>query len=95
MGGRLDSDRRWDGHCLRNARGTIFLWPRPDTVSDTLKISCVLPLQDFDASGNNADLPTEWLDTIVWNLAKRLIPSYGASGRASAQEIKQGVCLFQ
>ncbi len=55
-----------------------------------MRMSCLLPLQDFDASGNNADLPTEWLDTIVWNLAKRLLPSYGAAGQASAQMITQG-----
>ena len=74
----------------RNARGTIYLWPRPDSVARTLRLSCNLPLQDFDASGNNADLPTEWLDTIVWNLAKRLLPKYGASGHMSAQDIKVG-----
>ncbi len=74
----------------RNARGTIHLWPRPDSVARTMRLSCVLPLQDFDASGNNADLPTEWLDCIVWNLAKRLLPSYGASGQASAAMIMQG-----
>ncbi len=74
----------------RNARGTVYLWPRPDSVANTMRLTCVLPLQDFDASGNNADLPTEWLDTIVWNLAKRLLPKYGASGHASAQEIKSG-----
>ncbi|KKL47000.1 hypothetical protein LCGC14_2339950, partial [marine sediment metagenome] len=59
----------------RNARGTVHLWPRPSTVARTMRMSCMLPLQDFDASGNNADLPTEWLDTIVWNLAKRLLPN--------------------
>ncbi len=74
----------------RNGRGTIYLWPRPETVSRTLKMTCLLPLQDFDAAGNNADLPTEWLDCIVWNLAKRLLPSYGASGKASAQALLQG-----
>lgn len=74
----------------RNGRGTVYLWPVPETVDRTIRMSCVLPLQDFDASGNNADLPTEWLDTIVWNLAKRLLPSYGAAGQASAQMIVQG-----
>jgi hypothetical protein len=74
----------------RNARGTIYLWPVPNTVDRTIRLSCLLPLQDFDASGNNADLPTEWLDTIVWNLAKRLLPSYGAAGQVSAQMIMQG-----
>ena len=74
----------------RSGRGTIFLWPRPGSVARTMRLSCLLPLQDFDASGNNADLPTEWLDCIVWNLAKRLLPSYGASGQMSAQAIIQG-----
>jgi hypothetical protein len=74
----------------RNGRGTVYLWPVPETVDRTIRLSCVLPLQDFDDAGNNADLPTEWLDTIVWNLAKRLLPSYGAAGQASAQMIVQG-----
>ena len=74
----------------RSARGTVYLWPRPDSVARTIRLSCILPLQDFDASGNNADLPTEWLDAIIWNLAKRLLPKYGASGHASAAAIVQG-----
>ncbi len=74
----------------RNARGTIYLWPRPDSVARTLRLTCMLPLQDFDAAGNNADLPTEWLDTIIWNLAKRLLPKYGASGAPTAQAITHG-----
>ncbi len=78
----------------RNGRGTIYLWPVPNTVDRTIRLSCMLPLQDFDASGNNADLPTEWLDTIVWNLAKRLLPSYGASGHLSAQDIKAGATIM-
>lgn len=74
----------------RNGRGTVHLWPRPNSVARTMRLSCMLPLQDFDAAGNNADLPTEWLDTIVWSLAKRLIPKYGASGKVSAADIKSG-----
>lgn len=74
----------------RNARGTVHLWPRPNSVARTMRLSCMLPLQDFDSSGNNADLPTEWLDTIVWNLSKRLLPKYGAAGQASGQMIVQG-----
>jgi len=70
--------------------GKIYLWPVPNTVNRTLRLTCLMPLQDFDSSGNNADFPTEWLDCLVWNLAKRLLPNYGASGRASAQEIIQG-----
>ncbi len=73
----------------RNARGTVYLWPRPNSVARTMRLSCLLPLQDFDVAGNNADLPTEWLDTIVWNLSKRLLPKYGAAGQASGQMIVQ------
>lgn len=74
----------------RNGRGTVHLWPRPSSVARTMRLSCMLPLQDFDAAGNNADLPTEWLDTIVWGLAKRLLPKYGAAGHTSGQMITQG-----
>lgn len=66
--------------------GYAYLWPAPDTSSDRIRITCELPIEDFDASSNTADLPQEWLDALVWNLARRLMPSYGTPA-ADRQQI--------
>jgi hypothetical protein len=56
--------------------GFVYLWPEPETSADALRITCLFPIEDFDASSNNPDLPQEWLDALTWNLAKQLMPSY-------------------
>lgn len=57
--------------------GELHLWPAPNTVKDRILLTVDMPIEDFDAAGNNPDLPQEWLDCLVWNLADRLVPSYG------------------
>lgn len=57
--------------------GTLYLWPRPDDVTLRAKITYVRTIEDFDSATDNPDLPVEWLDAIVYNLATRLGPMYG------------------
>lgn len=57
--------------------GYIHLWPEPETAADRIRMTCLLPLEDFDATSDNPDFPQEWLDCLTWNLAKKLCPSYG------------------
>lgn len=67
--------------------GFIYLWPEPETASDRIRMTCYFPIEDFDASSDNPDFPVEWLDALTWNLAARLIPSYGIPPQ-QAQEIR-------
>ena len=57
--------------------GFIHLWPEPETAADRIRMTCDMPIEDFDATSDTADLPQEWLDTLTWNLAKKLMPGYG------------------
>lgn len=59
--------------------GYIDLWPEPESADSRLRLSCLFPIEDYDASSNTSDLPQEWLDALTWNLAYRLTPSYGTS----------------
>lgn len=56
---------------------TIYVWPTPDSVADTLRFSYTKALEDFDSAGDNADFPTEWLYCITCNLAVAVAGTYG------------------
>lgn len=56
--------------------GFLSIWPEPET-SDSIRLTCLFPIEDFDATSNTPDLPQEWIDCLMWNLAARLCPSYG------------------
>lgn len=64
--------------------GSFDLWPEPETAADRIRMTCQLPIEDFDATSNNPDFPQEWLDALTWGLAKRLLPSYGTPARTAA-----------
>lgn len=68
--------------------GTMYLWPAPDSSDDRIFFTAHLPLQDFDSSADNPDIPQEWLDAMVWNLADRLAIDYPVAGQ-------EGVLLRQ
>jgi hypothetical protein len=71
--------------------GTLYLWPTPSasTATDmTVELSYLRRIDDFDATNNDPDLPQEWLETIVWNLANRLEPEYPVNDNRLAQKIE-------
>lgn len=57
--------------------GTLYVYPTPDSSSDSINISYTRGIQDFDASSDNADLPQEWLYALTMNLAVKVAPIYG------------------
>ena len=57
--------------------GTLKIWPTGSTAIDKVGLTLMMPIEDFDASDNNADFPQEWLKAIKWNLAADLGPEYG------------------
>jgi hypothetical protein len=63
----------------RLSNGLLYVWPRPNTVEDTLHITYIKTFEDFDAAGNDPDFPQEWLECITYNLATRVAPAYGIS----------------
>lgn len=59
-----------------NALGRLHVWPEPDSVEDAVKFTFARPIQDFNAAGDDADLPQEWIDCLIYNLALRMADDY-------------------
>lgn len=63
-----------------NLTGTFYLYPTPDTYSQTnmsIYVRYQRVFQDFDSSVDTADFPQEWYLALVYNLAVVLAPDYG------------------
>ena len=69
--------------------GTLYVWPAPDTTAGTLKFTYRRRIMDMDAGTDNFDIPQEWYLAVVYGLANQLLPVYGRSGTARANDIKQ------
>lgn len=69
--------------CLDNQRSpTLYVYPTPDsTVASTysLRILGIKKLADFDASTDNPDFPTQWLDALIYGLAESMSDHYALS----------------
>jgi hypothetical protein len=57
--------------------GIINLWPTPDESTTTIEIQYQRPFDDMDATDNNFDFPSYWIQALTYNLAWALSPEYG------------------
>lgn len=65
----------WYFNPQRSSR-TLYLWPPASAQTVTqysLKYTYYRVIEDVDALNNDVDLPQEWLECLVWNLADRLM----------------------
>lgn len=72
--------------------GTLKVWPTPDaTVAAefTLEITYQSPIEDFDNNIDDADFPVEWLEALVYGLARRLASKYGSLEPYELEDLKQ------
>lgn len=56
--------------------GYLYLWHVPEVFDGYVNFTWLRPIEDFDAAGDNPDLPQEWIQTIVFNLAVVLAPEF-------------------
>lgn len=71
--------------------GTLSLFPVPSSadVSDVVRIYYQRPIEDFDASTDNADIPQELLRALKYDLANEMAFEYGISaGDRQALEMR-------
>lgn len=78
-----------------NSTGLVFVWPAPPDATNALKFTWMRPIQDFLTSANNPDLPQEWLDPLVWNLAYRMAPEYPVPSKLYEMVKEQAVLTLQ
>jgi hypothetical protein len=57
--------------------GIAYFWPRMSDGKSIIKIVFQRPFEDFDASADTPDFPSEWWDALCLLLAVRLAPVYG------------------
>jgi hypothetical protein len=57
-------------------KGYFHLWQVPARASEILTFTWHRPIEDFDAGGDNPDLPQEWILCLIYNLAKMMLPRY-------------------
>lgn len=64
-----------------NQTGQINIWPAPDAYSAANRQIWFVyqrPFDQFDASTDTPDFPQVWLEPLIYSLAHRLAPEYGA-----------------
>lgn len=61
----------------------LWVWPTCDNVDDHIRLRVQSLIQDLDDLDDNLQLPPEWLDAIVLNLAVRLAKINGHIPRAA------------
>jgi hypothetical protein len=71
--------------------GTLKLWPVPSTSvasNYTLDINYHSPIEDFDNSTDEPDFPQEWIEALVYGLARRLARKYGSLSQYEMEDLK-------
>lgn len=56
--------------------GQFYVWPVPTDTTSAIKFTWYRPIQDFNTAGNTPDLPQEWIDALIFNLAVMMAPEY-------------------
>jgi len=57
---------------------TLYVWPVPSVVAgDTLVYTYQRRFQVIQNLNNSIDIPEEWLSTVAYNLASRMVMTYG------------------
>ena len=66
----------------------LFLYPCPDDVTDRLTFSYKKIIDDFDATTDTPDIPTDFCEALVTGLAYRIAPKYRLS-QVERQDLKE------
>lgn len=76
----------------QQATGTLYLWPAPnaDFVTDqTLSATVLRRMGDVVSTNDEIDVPQEWLQAIIWNLANDLETQYPVNDSRLAMKIER------
>lgn len=62
-----------------NNTGLLYVWPQPSDVTDALKMTVARPIQDFASAASDQDLPGEWTQALIFNLALTMAPEFSVT----------------
>jgi len=72
--------------------GNLYLYPVFQNVEQLLFIQFEKPIDDFGSASEDFDMPQEWAEALMWNMAWRMCPAYQVPA-AQVKEIKE-LALF-
>jgi len=73
--------------------GRMYVWQTASSVNDLLRFTFERPMQDLLIGDDNLDIPTEWLEAVIYGLAFRLADDYSVP-LAKADRIGQKANQF-
>lgn len=56
--------------------GEFYAWPNPQNANFGARLTWYRPLMDLTTPANTADVPQEWLNGLMWNLAQEMAPEF-------------------
>lgn len=65
----------------------LYVLPASDTGANRIKVTYSRQLEDLDSTADNADFPSEWLETIVYNGAISCAPYFRVASTVDMQLI--------
>lgn len=57
--------------------GNLRIWPACADVKEYIKMTCRMPIEDFDSTSNEPDFPQEWFMALAYNLAVAVASKFG------------------
>jgi hypothetical protein len=64
----------------------LYVWPTADKTFRLLKFTYYPNFDIFNSALDDPDIPNEWYECLVYNLAERLAPTYGISESSSTYQ---------
>jgi len=77
--------------------GTLYVWPVIAAIpnAETISFTYQRRFEDIDAIGNSLDIPQEWLETVGYSLAARLVGDYSPAADAVSHGMGIAQVLLQ
>lgn len=74
--------------------GRYYVWQTANSINDFVRISFERPIQDIDLQTETLDIPVEWQETVVYNLAVRLVDSYSVPAERAQSVLIKAVAFL-
>lgn len=74
--------------------GRVYVWQTANSVNDFVRYTFERPMQDILYGDDNLDIPPEWLETVIYNLAMRLVDDYDVPNGKGDRVTQKAVALL-
>ena len=74
--------------------GKYYVWQTASSCNDYIRITFERTIQDVDLSSETLDIPQEWQECVVYNLAARLLDSYRVPPQKTSEIMTKAAYLL-